>query len=365
MIIKEITQFIESIAPLSFQESYDNSGLIIGHPDDEISGILITLDITEDILDEAISKKLNLIITHHPIIFGGLKRLNGKNYIERCVAKAIKNDIGIYAAHTNLDGVFGGVNSKICEKLQLQNCSMLIPMQNFLKKLVTFVPVADAEKVRNALFEAGAGHIGNYDSCSFNQNGQGSFKGNDQSNPYIGEKNQLHFEDETRIETIFPKHLQYKVIQSLLKAHPYEEVAYDIYPLDNDFTQGGTGMIGELAEPMDELKFLQNLKEKFNCQVIKHTQLLGKPIRKVAVCGGSGSSFLNKAIAQNADIYISGDFKYHQFFDAEQQIIIADIGHYESEQFTKEVFYELLTKNFPKFAVHLSEISTNPVNYLI
>ena len=365
MQIKHITQYIESIAPLSFQESYDNSGLIIGHPEDEISGILITLDITEAIVDEAISKNLNLIVAHHPIIFGGLKKLNGKNYIERCVAKAIKNDIAIYAAHTNLDGIFGGVNSKICEKLQLQNCRMLIPMPNFLKKLVTFVPVNDAEKVRQALFEAGAGNIGNYDSCSFNQSGLGSFKGNDKTNPYVGEKNQLHFEEETRIETIFPKHIQNKVIKALLKSHPYEEVAYDIYPLDNDFTQGGTGMIGELAEPADELDFLQNLKEIFNCRVIKHTQLLGKPIKKVAVCGGSGSSFLNKAIAQNADIYISGDFKYHQFFDAEQQIIIADIGHYESEQFTKEVFYELLTKKFPKFAVRLSEISTNPVNYLI
>jgi len=257
------------------------------------------------------------------------------------------------------------VNSKICEKLHLQNCQMLIHMQSFLKKLVTFVPVADAEKVRTALFEAGAGHIGNYDSCSFNQTGLGSFKGNEQTNPYVGEKNQLHFEAETRIETIFPKHLQKNVIQALLKAHPYEEVAYDIYPLDNEFTLGGSGMIGELAEPLEELSFLQNLKETFNCRVIKHTRLLGKPIQRVALCGGAGSSFLGKAISQHADIFISGDFKYHQFFDAEQQIIIADIGHYESEQFTKEVFYELLTKKFPKFAVHLSEKSTNPVNYLI
>jgi dinuclear metal center YbgI/SA1388 family protein len=365
MHLKQITQYLETIAPLAFQESYDNAGLIIGQPEDEISGILITLDITEDILDEAIKKNLNLVIAHHPIVFSGVKKLNGKNYIERCVSKAIKNDIAIYAAHTNLDGVFGGVNSKICETLQLQNCRMLVPMQGFLKKLVTFVPVADAEKIRNALFEAGAGHIGNYDSCSFNQNGQGSFKGNEQTNPYVGEKNKLHFEEETRIETIFPKHIQNKVIQALIRSHPYEEVAYDIYPLDNEFSLGGSGMIGELAEPVDEMKFLQNLKEKFHCQVIKYTELLGKPIRKVAVCGGSGSGFLSKAIAQNADIFISGDFKYHQFFDAEKRIIIADIGHYESEQFTKEVFYELLTKKFPKFAVHLSEISTNPVNYLI
>ena len=365
MQLKQITQYIESIAPLAFQESYDNAGLIIGQPDDEVSGILIALDITEEILDEAISKNMNLIIAHHPIIFAGIKKLNGKNYIERCVAKAMKNDIAIYAAHTNLDSVFGGVNSKICEKLGLQNCRILVPTPNFLKKLVTFVPVADAEKVRKALFDAGAGHIGNYDSCSFNQTGSGTFRGNDQTNQYVGEKNQLHIEEEVRIETIFPKHIQSKVIQALLQAHPYEEVAYDIYPVDNEYPQSGIGMIGDLAQPTDELEFLRKLKETFNCQVIKHTQLLGKPIQKVAVCGGSGSTYLNKAMAQKADIFISGDFKYHQFFDAEQQIIIADIGHYESEQFTKEVFYELLTKKFPKFAVHLSDFSTNPVSYLI
>jgi len=365
MLLKQITNFIESVAPLAFQESYDNAGLIIGHPDDEISGILITLDVTEEILDEAISKKLNLIVCHHPIVFSGLKKLNSKNYIERCVVKAIKNNIAIYAAHTNLDSVFGGVNSKICEKLNLHNCKILAPASAFLKKLVTFVPVADAEKVRKALFEAGAGHIGNYDSCSFYQTGNGTFRGNDLTNPYVGEKNQLHTEEETRIETIFPKHIQSKVIDALLKSHPYEEVAYDIYPLDNEYTQAGIGMIGELQEPVNELDFLRKIKAAFNCEVVKHTQLLGKPISKVAVCGGSGSTYLSKAMAQKADIFISGDFKYHQFFDAENQIIIADIGHYESEQFTKEVFYELLTKKFPKFAVHLSDFSTNPVSYLI
>ena len=365
MQLRQITQYIESIAPLAFQELYDNAGLIIGQSEDEISGILITLDVTEEILDEAISKNLNLIIAHHPIIFSGIKKLNGKNYIERCITKAIKNDIAIYAAHTNLDSVFGGVNSKICEKLELQNCRILAPTQGFLKKLVTFVPVADAEKVRQAIFEAGAGQIGNYDSCSFNQNGNGSFRGNDRTNPYVGEKNQIHIEEETRIETIFPKQIQFKVIQALLQAHPYEEVAYDIYPLDNEYSQAGIGMIGELLELIDELNFLRKIKTIFNCEVVKHTQLLGTPIRRVAVCGGSGSTYLNMAMTQKADIFISGDFKYHQFFDAENQIIIADIGHYESEQFTKEVFYELLTKKFPKFAVHLSDFSTNPVSYLI
>ncbi len=365
MQLRQITQYIESVAPLAFQESYDNAGLIIGNPDDEISGILISLDITEEILDEAIRKKLNLIVCHHPIIFSGLKKLNGKNYIERCVAKAIKNDLAIYASHTNLDSVFGGVNSKIGEKLNLQNCRILASMPDFLKKLVTFVPSADAEKIRKVLFDAGAGQIGNYASCSFNLDGTGSFKGNDQTNPYVGEKNQLHFEAETRIETIFPKHLQSGIIKALLLAHPYEEVAYDIYPLDNEYSQAGIGMIGDLSEPVEEKEFLLKLKKAFNCTVIRHTALFGKPIRRVAVCGGSGSTYLKLAVAQKADIFISGDFKYHQFFDAENQIIVADIGHYESEQFTKEVFYELLTKKFPKFAVHLSEINTNPVSYLI
>jgi dinuclear metal center YbgI/SA1388 family protein len=365
MQIKQITQYIESIAPLALQESYDNAGLIIGNREDEVSGALISLDITEEVLDEAIHKKLNLVICHHPIIFSGIKKLNGRNYIERCVAKAIKNDIAIYAAHTNLDSVFGGVNSKICEKLGLQNCKILAPIPGFLKKLVTFVPLADAEKVRIAIWESGAGHIGNYDSCSYNVTGEGTFRGNEQTNPYVGEKNQLHIENEVRIETIFPKHIQGKVVQALLQAHPYEEVAYDIYPLDNDFVQAGIGMIGELKEPMNETEFLKKLKDTFHCGVVKHTELLGKSIKSVAVCGGAGSSFLNKAIAQKADIFVSGDFKYHQFFDAERKIVIADIGHYESEQFTKEVFYELLTKKFPKFAVHLSATNTNPVSYFI
>lgn len=365
MKLNEITQLIELLAPLSFQESYDNAGLIIGQPDDEISGILVTLDVTEEVLDEAIRKGLNLVVAHHPVIFGGIKKLNGKNYTERCITKAIKNNIAIYAAHTNLDSVFGGVNSKICEKLGLQNCRILAPIPDFLKKLITFVPTADAEKVREAIFAAGAGHIGNYDSCSFNQAGSGSFRGNENTKPYAGEKNKLHFEEETRIETIFPKHLQSKIIYALLKAHPYEEVAYDIYPLDNDYQQAGIGMIGELPTSENETNFLRRLKTEFHCPVVKHTRLLGKPIRKVAVVGGAGSSYLKNAIAQKADIFVSGDFKYHQYFDAENQIVIADIGHYESEQFTKEVFYELLTKNLSKFAVHLSEVNTNPVNYLI
>jgi len=365
MKLSELTSYIESIAPLSFQESYDNAGLLIGSPSDEVSNALICLDITEAVLDEAIAGEFQLIIAHHPLIFSGLKKLNGKTEVEKCVLKAIKNDIAIYAAHTNLDSVQGGVNSKICDKLKLKKCKILAPAKGQLKKLVTFIPEAQADDVRRAVFNAGAGHIGNYDSCGYSMDGEGSFRGNEQTNPFVGEKGQLHIEKEVRFETIFPSHLQTKVITALLNSHPYEEVAYDIYSLDNDLATVGAGMLGELEEPISEIDFLNLVKEQFQCKVIRHSPLRGKTIKKVAVCGGSGSFLIRQAIGSGADIFITGDMKYHQFFEAEGKIVIADIGHFESEQYTKEVFYELLTKKFPKFAVRLSEVDTNPINYLI
>ena len=361
--IKNITSFFENLAPLQLQESYDNAGLIVGDFNADINRVLVTLDVTEDVVDEAIRKKTGLIIAHHPIVFSGLKKITGKNYVERTLLKAIKNDIAIYAAHTNLDSVEGGVNGKICEKLKLENCTILQAANSQLKKLVTFIPVNQAPKVGEAVFAAGAGNIGNYDSCSFNTSGEGTFRGNKAANPFVGKAGEMHKEKEIRFETIFPAYLQERVIQALLNAHPYEEVAYDIYSLDNKFGKIGMGMIGMLPEPMSELDFLQKIKTTFNTGIIKYTALQNKAVKKVAVCGGAGSFLLNRAIAAGADFFISGDFKYHQFFDAENKIVIADIGHFESEQFTKELFYELLTKNFPKFAVHLSEVNTNPVFY--
>ena len=362
-LLKDITNFLESLAPLSLQESYDNAGLITGDINAEITTVLITLDVTEKVVDEAIQKKARLIVAHHPIIFTGLKKITGKNYVERTIIKAIKNDIAIYAAHTNLDSVDGGVNHKICEKLGLQNCKILQPAGGQLKKLVTFVPVDHVVQVREAVFNAGAGNIGNYDSCGFIAEGLGSFRGNEFTNPFVGKKGEIHLEKEIRFETIFPGYLQGKITAALQKSHPYEEVAYDIYPLDNKFDKIGMGMVGTLAKPVTENEFLKQLKSTFNTGLIKHTALMGKPVQKVAVCGGAGSFLLNAAIAANADIFVSGDFKYHQFFDAENKIVIADIGHFESEQFTKELFYELLTKKFPTFAIHLSEVVTNPVFY--
>jgi dinuclear metal center YbgI/SA1388 family protein len=361
--IKNITNFFETLAPLRLQESYDNAGLIIGDYNAEIDTILVTLDVTEEVVIEAIEKKAGLIVSHHPIVFSGLKKITGKNYVERTLLKAIKNDIAIYAAHTNLDSITGGVNGKICEKLGLENCKILQPVAGQLKKLVTFIPTDHAEKVRQVIFAAGAGNIGNYDSCSYNIEGEGTFRGNDNTNPFVGEKGKIHFEKEIRFETIFPDYLQGKVISALLSSHPYEEVAYDIYPIENKFDKIGMGMIGTLPTEKEELDFLKEIKDTFKTGTIKYTALKKKPVKKVAVCGGAGSFLINQAIAAKADIFISGDFKYHQFFDAENKIVIADIGHFESEQFTKELFYELLTKNFPKFAVRLSEVNTNPVFY--
>ena len=361
--IKDITNYIEEFAPLRLQEPYDNAGLILGSPETETKSALVTVDVTEEIIDEAIQNKINLIIAHHPIVFSGLKKITGKNYVERVLLKAIKNDIAIYAAHTNIDSVNGGVNTKICEKLNLKDCKILKPVEGFLKKLVTFIPEEHAENVRNAVFKAGAGNIGNYDCCGYNITGTGSFCGNENTNPFVGEKQKIHYEKEIRFETIFPVYRQENIIQALLNSHPYEEVAYDIYPLENSFEQAGMGMIGDFQKEKTEEEFLQQLKDTFGTGVIKHTRLKGKQVKKVAVCGGAGSSLLNHAISAKADFFVTGDYKYHQFSDAENKIVIADIGHYESEQFIKELFYELLIKKFPTFAVRLSEVNTNPIFY--
>ncbi len=364
MKLKEIVSFIESVAPLAYQEDYDNAGLIVGNPDMELSGVLITVDVTEEVVDEAVKKNTNLILAHHPIVLSGLNKFTGKNYVERVIIKAIKNDIAIYASHTNLDSIWGGVSSKIAEKLKLKNQKILAPVSNRLMKLVYFVPTEQADETRKAVFEAGAGHIGDYDMCSYNTEGKGSFRAGEETNPFVGNKGEVHFEREMRVETIFPKHLKNKIINALINSHPYEEVAYDLYPLENDFNRVGFGVVGELDNEVNEIVFLNQLKKIFSAKCVRHTKLLNKPIKKVAICGGSGSFLLKNAIRENADVFVSGDFKYHQFFDADGQILIADIGHFETEQITKELFYELLMKKFPKFALHLTEINSNPINYL-
>lgn len=363
MNVKEVVDLIEEVAPKIYQESYDNAGLIVGDANMLVTGVLICLDSTEEVVQEAIDNKCNLIIAHHPIVFSGLKKLNGKNYIERTVIKAIKNDVAIYAAHTNLDNVVNGVNFKIAEKLKLTNVQILSKKKQLLKKIVVFCPVAYAEQVRNEMFVNGAGAIGNYTECSFNSDGMGTFKANKDASPFVGEIDKLQLEQETKIEVVAESFKVKGIISAMLKVHPYEEVAYDIYNLDNS-TNIGSGIIGELESPINEMDFLNQVKKTFEVGVVRYTPLLNKKIQRVALCGGSGSFLLGDAMANNADVFISADFKYHQFFDAERKILIADIGHYESEQFTTEIFYEILTKKIPNFAVRLSEINTNPINYL-
>lgn len=363
MKIKELIQHLESFAPLSTQESYDNCGLICGDSDTTVQGALIALDCTEAIVDEAIQKSCNIIIVHHPIVFKGLKSLTGKNYVERTIIKAIKNDIAIYAIHTNLDNYRYGVNNKIGSLLGLKNLQILAPKSENQVKLVVYVPNEHAEKVRVAMNIAGAGTIGNYDSCSFNTTGIGTFRALDGAQPFVGETGQVHEENEVRVEMICRNEYVQKVVSAVKKVHPYEEVALDIIPLKNEDPYQGAGMYGELEIPMPTEAFLAMVKETFRCPVIRHTELCKPNVQKVAFCGGSGSFLLNKAKAIQADIFITGDYKYHDFFDAEGKIIIADIGHYESEQFTVELIADLLKEKNITFAVRFAETNTNPVKY--
>ncbi len=361
--VGEITGCIEDFAPVSYQDSYDNSGLQIGNLSDEVTGVLLAMDITEQVVDEAIALNANLIISHHPLIFYGIKNITVNNYISRSIVKALKKDISIYSCHTNIDNVNMGVNFKITEKLGLQNIRILKPITGDLLKLVFFVPYDHADRVKNVIFEAGAGHIGNYDCCSFDSLGNGTFRASEKAHPFVGEINSVHTEKEMRIETIFPKQSENKIISAMIKAHPYEEVAYDIYPVTNKNPYTGAGAIGYFNEPMDEKLFLNLLKKTFNIPVIRYSNLRGSPVSSIAVCGGSGIFLLNDAINAGADVFVTSDIKYHQFFEAGRRIILTDIGHFESEQFTLEIFYDLLMKKFSNFAICFTKVKTNPINY--
>ncbi|MFL0079265.1 Nif3-like dinuclear metal center hexameric protein [Tenacibaculum maritimum] len=364
MTIKDITSYIEELAPLAYAEDFDNVGLLVGNYQTKVTGILVTLDTLEKTIDEAIANNCNLIVSFHPIIFSGLKKLNGNNYVERVVLKVIQNNIAIYATHTALDNSNNGVSAKMGEVLGLQNLKVLLPKKGLIKKLTTYVPPTEANHLRKALFEAGAGTIGNYSNCSFNVEGKGSYKGNDNSNPVKGEKGVYVFEEESCISVTFNSYLEQKILKALFNVHPYEEVAYEIITLNNYNQNVGMGMIGELPEEMKEADFLPFVKKTMNTNCIRHSQLLQKPIKKVALLGGSGSFAIDNAIRSGADAYISADFKYHEFFKAEKKILLADIGHYESEQFTKNLLVEYLTKKFTNFAIILSEESTNPIYYI-
>jgi dinuclear metal center YbgI/SA1388 family protein len=364
MKLKDLTSFLDSAIPLSFQEGYDNAGLQVGSPDKEINSALLTLDVTDEVLDEAGYAGCDVIISHHPLIFTGIKQLTGKNFTERILLKAIRQDIAIYSAHTNLDVLEKGVSRKMAEKIGLKNIRVLIPLKNKLLKLVTYIPEEHLDKVREAVFSAGAGMIGDYDKCSFVTSGTGSFRAGVDTEPFIGEKGKLHFEKEIRFETVLFSHMKSRVIKALLEVHPYEEVAYDLYPLENDNINSGMGCTGEFTEPVSEKELLRMLGTIFSAKGIRYSKSTGREIKKVALCGGAGGPYISDAIASGADAFISADIRYHSFFEAGDKILLADIGHFESEKFSVEILYELIIKNFPTFAVRFSEINTNPINYL-
>lgn len=365
MIINEVISHLEQIAPPLLQESYDNAGLLTGNAAWECTGILVALDATEEVIREAIEKNCNLVVAHHPVIFGGLKRITGKNYVEKTVITAIKNDIAIYAIHTNLDNVMSGVNGKMADMLGLVNRQILSPKKGMLKKLMVFVPVAAAENIRTALFDAGGGNISNYSECSFNSPGEGTFKAGAGANPFTGKIGRRHTEPEIRVEVIFQSWLEKGLVKAMLAAHPYEEVAFDIISLENDLSSAGSGLFGELSPAVSEADFLSHIKKAFGLSVVRHTPLTGNSVKKVAVCGGAGSFLIKAAINAGAHFYITADVKYHEFFDAEKRLVIADIGHYESEQYTISLLFDILKEKYPTFAVLKTEINTNPVHYFL
>ena len=364
MKIKEILEVLEEMAPLGYAEDFDNVGLLVGDAHIDATGILVCHDALENVIDEALNKKCNLVVCFHPIIFSGLKKITGKNYVEKSILKAIKNDIAIYAVHTALDNHKDGVNKIFADALGLINTKILVPKKNFIQKLVTYTIPENAESLRNALFDSGAGKIGNYEDCSFNSKGIGTYMGNEDSNPEIGNRFEFVQNEEIKIEVTFEKQLQSKVLKALFANHVYEEVAYEIYDLQNTHQNIGLGMIGKLEKPMAEDEFLAFVKNKMQCGGIRHSAFLGKPIQSVAVLGGSGSFAIKAAIQAKADVFLTADLKYHNFYEAENQIVLADIGHFESERFTKNYIVDFLKKKIPNFAIIFSEINTNPVKYL-
>lgn len=363
MLIEDVINALESIAPPILQEDYDNAGLITGSEKDVCTGCIVCLDTTEDVIQEAIDMGYNLVVAHHPIVFKGLKKITGKNYVERTIIKAIQNNIAIYAIHTNLDNVLQGVNGNIADKIGLQNCRTILPKENTLRKLSIFVPKTHEDVVLNALFSAGAGNIGKYAECSFASVGTGSFKASEGSKPFVGKHGIRHLEQEAKLEVIYPFWLQNIIISAMLQAHPYEEVAYDIFELKNPVSEFGSGIIGTLSEEIPINDFLVNLSKIFDLQCIKHTKIIKNNIKTIALCGGAGSFLIANAISTGADAYITSDIKYHEFFDADGKILLIDIGHFESEQFTIDLILEVLKQKFPNFATLKTGINTNPVKY--
>lgn len=364
MTIKDIISVLEKMAPLAYAEDFDNVGLLTGNQNDEATGILVCHDALEDVIAEAVAKKCNMVVCFHPILFSGLKKITGKNYVERAVIKAIKNDIAIYAIHTALDNHQQGVNKIFCDALGLTDTKILVAKENYIRKLVTYTIPENHTKLRNALFDAGAGSIGNYENCSFNSEGLGTYQGNENSNPEVGSRGEFMEAREIKTEVTFEKHLESKILKALFENHVYEEVAYEIYTLNNSHQNIGLGMTGLLEQPMEEKEFLLMVKDKMQAHGIRHSVFTGKKIKKVAVLGGSGSFAIKNAIAAGADAFLTADLKYHQFYEAEGKLLLADIGHFESERYTMDYMADFLKQYTEGITVVKTSVDTNPVKYM-
>ena len=364
LFVSDIVSALEEVVPRAYQEDYDNSGLQAGNPAAEVSTALLTVDITDRVVEEAKKIGAGIIISHHPLIFRGIKSITGSNMVERVLINALKSDIAICSVHTNLDQIVGGVSYRMADMIGLQDVKPLVPLTGKLSKIVVFVPPAFTEQVRNAIFSAGAGTIGNYDRCSYLLSGTGSFRAGDNTVPWIGERGVDHHETEERVETIVPRHLVSRVVRALKNSHPYEEVAYDIYNLENELPGAGMGVVGDLSEKLPVEEFMDLLRNSFDINGLRYGNFTGEKIGRVGMCGGSGAPLIGKALKAGADAYVTADVKYHSFFEGDGAMMIADIGHYESEKCSLKILNEIITKKFPKFAVRFSTINTNPVNYL-
>ncbi len=362
MVIKDVTDYLEQLAPLHYAEDFDNVGLLTGDYNDPVNGILVTLDCLENVVDEAIEKNCNLIVAFHPIIFKGLKHLRASDYVRKTVVKAIKNDIAIYAVHTAIDVANGGVSYLMASELGLKNITTLTPKKGLIKKLITYVPNDHIHDVKKALFNAGAGSLGNYDECSFSTSGTGTFKGNEKSEPVIGESGTRSTVNEQQLSITYLPHLESKILKALFTSHPYEQVAYEVSTLENTYQNIGMGAIGTLENTLNVDDFLKLLKAVYGSGAVRYSLSRKRNIKTVAVLGGSGAFAIQNAIRAGADAYVTADLKYHDFFQGEN-ILLCDVGHYESEQFTKNLLQEYLSKKFSSFAILCADARTNPVNY--
>ncbi len=364
MKIKEVLDALERFAPLPFQDGFDNAGLQVGLTDAEVTGALLCLDVTEPVVDEAVAMGANLIVAHHPLLFHGRKSITDGDYVGRCLLEAIRHGVAIYAAHTNLDNLAGGVNFEIARRLGLQQVRILSPKEGMLLKLAVYVPESHADLLRGALFEAGCGAIGRYDNCSFSTEGTGTFRAGADTRPYCGRPGELYTGREVRVETVLPAYRKGAVLKALLENHPYEEPAYDFYPLSQGWSGVGSGVVGMLPEKMSEAGFLGRVKEVFSVACLRHNALTGRSVKRVALCGGAGAFLIPEALKAGADVFLTGEIKYHEFFGYEGRILLAEAGHYETEQFTPYLLQETLQRLCPSLPVQCTKVRTNPIHYL-